>query len=100
MTLPQPMPFFSAAANFAAGNASAQDFEVLVQVIAGVGIQTVMAKRMEIQQWNWSLGPFLRDNFPEQMTRRANFSNAAFRMSRSSNPPSERLSATISPPHA
>jgi hypothetical protein len=47
--------------------ASAQDFEVLVQVIAGVGIQTVMAKRMETQQWNWSLGPFLRDNFPEQM---------------------------------
>src|SRR6516165_9855341 len=34
------------------------------------------------------------------MTRRANFSSAAFRMSRSSNPPSERSSATISPPHA
>ena len=47
--------------------ASAQDFEVLVQVIAQVGIQTVMAKRMETQQWNWSLGPFVRDNFPEQM---------------------------------
>jgi hypothetical protein len=47
--------------------ASAQEFEIATQVIAQAGVQKVMAKKTAIQQWNWSLGPFLNDSFKDEM---------------------------------
>jgi hypothetical protein len=32
-----------------------------------VGVQEVMANKTTIQQWNWSLGPFLNDSFKDEM---------------------------------
>jgi hypothetical protein len=46
---------------------SAQEFETAVQVIAKVGIDAVMSKKTAVERWNWSLFPFLTENFGEEM---------------------------------
>ena len=47
--------------------ASTHDFETASQVIAQVGIDAVMAMKTAVERWNWSLSPFLNQNFGEQM---------------------------------
>ena len=46
---------------------STHDFESASQVIAQVGIDAVMAMKTAVERWNWSLSPFLNQNFGEQM---------------------------------
>jgi hypothetical protein len=48
--------------------ASAHEFEIASQVIAQVGVFTVMAKKTKPgQQRSWSLLPFITENFSEEM---------------------------------
>jgi hypothetical protein len=47
--------------------ASAHDFEVASQIIAQVGIATLMGKKTSPEERNWSLRPFLRQHFPNEM---------------------------------
>jgi hypothetical protein len=46
---------------------STQEFETVVQVIAKVGVDAVMTKKTAVGQWNWSLLPFLSQNFANEM---------------------------------
>jgi hypothetical protein len=46
---------------------SAQEFETAVQVIAKVGVDPVMTQKTAVERWNWSLMPFLTENFKEEM---------------------------------
>jgi hypothetical protein len=49
--------------------ASVEEFEIASQVIAKVGINAVMAKKVARGHWGWSLLPFLRAEFPAEMER-------------------------------
>lgn len=47
--------------------ASANEFEIASQVIAQVGISSLMGKKTAAGRWGWSLFPFITENFSEEM---------------------------------
>lgn len=47
--------------------ASVEEFEIASQIIAKVGINAVMARKVSGGHWGWSLLPFLRTEFPKEM---------------------------------
>jgi hypothetical protein len=49
--------------------ASANEFEIASQIIAQVGITSLISKKMATGQRGWSLLPFITDNFREEMRR-------------------------------
>ena len=49
--------------------ASAHEFDAASQVIAQVGIAALMRKKTSIEQRSWSLLPFMRSHFPNEMKK-------------------------------